>query len=139
MTRSSLAVTTAAALRVAISGAALAQGVGGGSATNPSAGGALITPRSDPNGMSGMPAQSDQGSGAPTKLGTDAAPSALTLPGVDKMTPAQIQARLQSNGFQNIRNFTKQANGYSATATKDGQPVKLIIEASSGKVITTNN
>lgn len=137
MTRSSLAVTTAAILLVATSGAALAQSMGGTPPSNPNAGGALITPRSNPNGM---PAQSDQGSGAPTSLGMGAAPSALTLPGVDKMTPAQIQARLQSSGFQNIRNFMKQNDGgYTATAVKNGQPVKLMIEASSGRVTTTND
>ena len=137
MTRSSLAMTTAAALLVSISGAAFAQGVGG-SAPGGNAGGALITPRSNPNSM---PSKSDEGTGgAPTNLGNGAAPSALTLPNVDKMTPAQIQARLQSSGFQNIRNFTKQHDGgYTATAMKDGQPVKLMIEASSGRVTTTNN
>lgn len=138
MTRSGLAVTTAAALLVAVSGAALAQSIGG-PASEPPAGGALITPKSNPSISGGTPAQTGESSGAPTNLGTGAAPSALTLPNVDKMTPAQIQARLQSNGFQNIRNFTKQADGYSATAVKDGQPVKLRIEASSGRVITTND
>ena len=136
MTRPSLALTTAAALVVSISGAALAQSVGG-SAPGGNAGGALITPRSDPNSM---PTQNAPGMGAPTNLGNGAGPSALTLPNVDKMSPAQIQARLQSSGYENIRNFTKQNDGgYTATAMKDGQPVKLRIEASSGRVITTND
>lgn len=137
MIRSSLAMTTAAALLVSISSAALAQGMGG-SAPGGNAGGALIMPRSTPNNM---PSQSSEGTGsAPTNLGNGAAPSALTLPNIDKMTPAQIQARLQSSGFQNIRNFTKQHDGgYTATAMKDGQPVKLLIGASSGRVTTTND
>jgi hypothetical protein len=130
MTRSTLA-TAAAFLLIAISGPAFAQGVG---TTPPSEnpGGAITVPRSD---TGGAPALSTQGSPASPEKGA----AALTLPGVDKMTPAQIQAHLQSNGFENIRNFTKQGDGYSATAIKDGQPVKLRIEASSGRVTTTNN
>jgi hypothetical protein len=130
MTRLTL-VTAAAALLMAISGPAFAQGVG---ATPPSSspGGATTMPRSD---TSGAPAMSTQDSPTAPEKGA----AAVTLPGVDKMTPAQIQAQLQSNGFQNIRNFTKQGDGYSATATKNGQPVKLRIEASSGRVTTTND
>lgn len=130
MTRSTLATATAVLL-IATSGVAFSQGVG---TTPPGSnpGGVTTMPRSD---TGGAPALSTQGSPAAPEKGA----SALTLPGVDKMTPAQIQAQLQSNGFENIRNFTKQGDGYSATATKGGQPVKLRIEASSGRVTTTND
>ena len=131
--------TAAAALLMAISSPAFAQGVGATS-PSPNPGGATTMPRSDTSTMpgsdrSGAPALSTQGSSAASEKGA----TALTLPDVDKMTPAQIQAHLQSGGFQNIRNFTKESDGYSATATKDGKPVKLRIEASSGRVTTTNN
>ena len=140
MTRTTLAAATAASvLFVAISGTAFAQGIGG---TTPgsSPSGTMSAPGSAPSGApTGLSPQNGAGMSSPsgTERGTE--PSAVILPNVEKMTPAQIQAGLQSNGFENIRNLKKQGQAYNATATKDGQPVKLQIDASSGRVTTTNN
>jgi hypothetical protein len=139
MTRLNLAAATAASLLLAISGTALAQGVGG-TAPEAAPGGTSTAPKSDSGGApTGLPAQGDEGMSPRSGAGSASGPSAIVLPNVDKMTPAQIEARLQSNGFDNVRNLKRQGDAYNATATKDGQPVKLQIDASSGRVTTTNN
>jgi hypothetical protein len=139
MTRLNLAAATAASLLLAISGPVLAQGVGGTApAENPA--GTMTAPKSDSSGaIKGLPAQNDQGAGSSAGIRGESGLNAVVLPNVDKMTPAQIQARLQSSGFDNVRNLSRQGDQFNATATKDGQPVKLQIDANSGRVTTTNN
>ncbi len=139
MTRSTLATAATVSLLFAISGAAYGQGVGGTPpGSNPT--GTMTTPRTNTGGApTGLSPQNSDSMSSPTGAAPTAEPSAVILPHIDKMTPAQIQAGLQSNGFDNVRNLKKQGQAYNATATKDGQPVKLQIDASSGRVTTTNN
>ena len=134
-----LAAAMTASLLLAISGTVLAQGVSG-AAPGAAPGGTMAAPKSDSGGaLNGLPAQSDDEMSSPSSAGSGSGPSAVVLPNVDKMTPAQIQARLQSSGFDNVSNLKRQGDAYNATATKDGQPVKLQIDANSGRVTTTNN
>jgi hypothetical protein len=55
------------------------------------------------------------------------------IPGTGPITEQQVRDKLTADGFSNVE-ITSQGRIFHANATKDGRPLRLVIDAQSGTV-----
>jgi len=55
------------------------------------------------------------------------------------LSDAELQNRLQSQGFSNVLNIQREGNRAVLTATKDGQTAQITVDSRTGKVKSDND
>ena len=105
----------AAALLLGASSLALAQDAGDGADTDSSQ--STETGASPSQGQPGGPTGSEMQSSESSQL-----------------SEATVKSKLESEGYSNVTGVMRSGEKYEATAEKDGKPVKLFIDATTGTI-----
>jgi len=90
----------------------------------------------DAGSGSGSDSSPSTETGASPSQGQPGGPTGSEMQGSEsaQLSEATVKSKLESEGYSNVMGVMRSGEKYEATAQKDGKPVKLFIDATTGIV-----